>query len=85
VLLTSNCRRRRHRRLPLLLLLQTNKFINFHFRLASGSSDNTIRIWDVESGKPLGEPLVGHSNWVNSVTFSPDGKKLPFFSLKFYG
>jgi WD40 repeat protein len=31
----------------------------------------------VESGKPHGEPLKGHTEgWVNAVAFSPDGKLL---------
>ncbi|MBM4114478.1 MAG: hypothetical protein FJ252_01215, partial [Phycisphaerae bacterium] len=44
--------------------------------LASGSWDKTIRLWDAATGKPLGEPLRGHENWVTSVVFSPDGKTL---------
>jgi tetratricopeptide (TPR) repeat protein len=44
--------------------------------LASASSDNTVRLWDFKTRKPLGEPLTGHSDWVRSVAFSPDGKTL---------
>jgi WD40 repeat protein/energy-coupling factor transporter ATP-binding protein EcfA2 len=44
--------------------------------LASGSSDHTVRLWDVATRQPLGEPLVGHSERVISVAFSPDGKTL---------
>ena len=44
--------------------------------LASGSDDNTIVLWDVESGQMLGEPLRGHDDSVWSVSFSPDGKTL---------
>jgi WD40 repeat protein len=25
--------------------------------------DNTIRIWDAETGAAVGEPLVGHNGW----------------------
>jgi hypothetical protein len=43
--------------------------------LALGS-DAAIRLWDVASRTPLGEPLTGHTNAVQSVVFSPDGKLL---------
>ena len=63
---------------------------------ASGNqqSDNTVRIWDVASGKEVGAQrpwpcpiliwsdsgrgqectLTGHSDYVRSVAYSPDGK-----------
>ncbi|MEH2014569.1 WD40 repeat domain-containing protein, partial [Nostoc sp.] len=44
-------------------------------RLASASGDNTIKLWDAATGKPL-QTLSGHSSWVNSVVFSPDGQRL---------
>ncbi|MEH2451946.1 MAG: hypothetical protein V7K20_11690 [Nostoc sp.] len=43
--------------------------------LASGSEDNTIKIWNVATGQEI-TTLRGHSSWVQSVTFSPDGKTL---------
>ena len=43
--------------------------------LASGSEDNTIKIWDVASGREL-RTLSGHTGWVQSVAFSPDGRQL---------
>ncbi|VDB86422.1 unnamed protein product [Peniophora sp. CBMAI 1063] len=42
-------------------------------RIASGSYDNTIRIWDAVTGETVGKPLQGHTDWVWSVAFSPDG------------
>ncbi|KAF7339132.1 WD40 repeat-like protein [Mycena venus] len=45
-------------------------------RIASGSSDTTVCIWDSETGALLGQPLTGHTNLVLSVTFSPDGKRI---------
>ena len=45
-------------------------------KLASGSYDNTIILWDVETQKPIGLPLTGHKGVVHSVSFSPDGNVL---------
>jgi WD40 repeat protein len=33
-------------------------------------------LWDVRSRKPLGAPLTGHTEVVQSVAFSPDGRTL---------
>jgi WD40 repeat protein len=44
-------------------------------RLASGSADNTVKIWDASSGACL-QTLEGHSNFVYSVAFSPDSTRL---------
>jgi WD40 repeat protein len=38
--------------------------------------DGTLRLWDAATGKPIGPPLQGHTNDVNSVAFSPDGRRL---------
>lgn len=43
--------------------------------LASGSSDNTIKIWDINTGA-LQQTLEGHSGCVLTITFSSDGKLL---------
>jgi tRNA A-37 threonylcarbamoyl transferase component Bud32 len=43
--------------------------------IASGSDDNTVRIWRVGNGS-LYQTLEGHKRWVRSVTFSPDGTLL---------
>lgn len=41
--------------------------------ILTGSHDNTARLWDTASGKPLGSPLQ-HKKMVKAVAFSPDGK-----------
>lgn len=44
-------------------------------RIATGSEDKSIRIWDAKTGKEL-RKLMGHSGPVVDVNFSPDGTKL---------
>ena len=36
----------------------------------------TVRVWDVQTGQSVMGPLKGHSDWVSSVTFSPDGRHI---------
>ncbi|KAG2073848.1 YVTN repeat-like/Quino protein amine dehydrogenase [Suillus decipiens] len=43
--------------------------------LASGSHDQTARIWNLETGKLVAGPFGG-IGWVGAVRFSPDSKKL---------
>ena len=44
-------------------------------KIVSGSHDNTIKIWDANTGQCL-KTLEGHSLDVNSVAYSPDGTKI---------
>jgi WD40 repeat protein len=41
--------------------------------VVSGSYDNTVRLWDAATGKPLGAPLTGHDNSVTSVALGEIG------------
>lgn len=43
--------------------------------LASGSRDQTIRLWDASNYRTL-KILTGHDSWVLSVAFSPNGQWL---------
>lgn len=47
-------------------------------RLASGSDDRTVIIWDMATGKMLvpPSPFQAHFGQVRSVSFSPDGKRI---------
>ena len=38
----------------------------------SGSSDNTLKVWDIKSGKEM-QTLAGHTGWVYAVAVTPDG------------
>jgi WD40 repeat protein len=44
-------------------------------RLASGSEDKTVRLWDGMTGEHV-STLEGHSGSICSVVFSPDGCRL---------
>ncbi|CAG8971769.1 hypothetical protein HYALB_00001878 [Hymenoscyphus albidus] len=44
-------------------------------RLASGSGDKTIKLWDTESGACL-QTLAGHSDWIRAVAISSNGSRL---------
>ncbi|WP_243458375.1 tetratricopeptide repeat protein [Nostoc sp. UIC 10630] len=39
------------------------------------SADHSVKLWDVNTGQEL-YTLNNHSDWVNSVAFSPDSKTL---------
>ena len=48
--------------------------------MATGSGDNTARIWDCDTGTPL-RTLKGHTSWLLVVCFSPDGNILATGSM----
>lgn len=44
-------------------------------RLASGSTDKTVRLWDIND-RDKSITLQKHTDWINVLAFSPDGKML---------
>jgi WD40 repeat protein len=42
--------------------------------VASGSRDQTIRVWNAVTGETVAGPFAGHTGFVKSVAFSPDGQ-----------
>jgi WD40 repeat protein len=45
--------------------------------LASASVDKTVILWnirDIKEPKIIGQPLIGHTDMVITIAFSPDGK-----------
>lgn len=68
------------RSLPLILKGHTDWVLSVAFSpdgqtVASGSFDQTIRLWHRATGECL-KVLRGHKNWIHSVAFSPDGRWL---------
>jgi WD40 repeat protein len=43
--------------------------------VSGGYFDNTVRVWDIESGKTL-HSYKGHTGGVTCVTFFPDGERI---------
>ena len=49
--------------------------------LATASYDRSVRLWDLTDRtrpSPLGAPLTGHTDTVNSVAFAPGKKGTPW-------
>ncbi|KAJ7366031.1 hypothetical protein DFH08DRAFT_679026, partial [Mycena albidolilacea] len=44
-------------------------------QIASGSDDNTVRVWDMKTQAQVAGPFNGHSSAIICVAFSPDGNK----------
>ncbi len=58
----------------------TNRVIGVAFSpddklVATSSADHTVRLWDVATHQPLGDPL-NHTDVIRDVAFSPDGTLL---------
>jgi WD40 repeat protein len=49
--------------------------------IASGSFDDTVRVWDAETGH-ITAVFEGHTDWVRTVSFSPDGTSIISWSYQ---
>lgn len=49
-------------------------------RMVSGAGDSTARIWDCNTSTPM-HTLLGHTNWVLCVAYSPDGTMIATGSM----
>ncbi|MEV4622938.1 caspase family protein [Asanoa sp. NPDC049573] len=45
-------------------------------RLLAAATGERVVVFDVGSGEPVGEPLIGHRHLVLAVRFTPDGRRL---------
>ena len=57
------------------LMVEINERLKMDFKIVSGRSGKTVKIWDALSGQ-LVNTLTGHHDWVYSVAFSPDNSKI---------
>lgn len=62
-------------------IIERNSFTYISFdkkgqRMALAGTNHTIMIWDAKNMKPITDLSGGHTDWVRSVEFSPDGNKL---------
>jgi len=40
-----------------------------------------VRLWNIQTGRQIGAPLIGHSRFVDDLAFSPDGQTLASTTL----
>jgi WD40 repeat protein len=45
-------------------------------RLASASKDGALRLWNADTGQPIGDPLLGLTGAISSGGFSRDGTRM---------
>ena len=55
--------------------VQAASFSSDGRRVVTASWDKTARLWDAETGNPVGEPMR-HESLVYAASFSPDGRHI---------
>lgn len=48
--------------------------------IISGGADDTVRVWDIGTGQPVGPPMTGQGGRVTNVALSDDGRHVLFGS-----
>ncbi len=43
--------------------------------IVSASNDHTVRVWDAATGQPRGQPLTGHTGFVQAVAIGRIGDR----------
>ncbi|OAX32546.1 tricorn protease domain 2-containing protein, partial [Rhizopogon vinicolor AM-OR11-026] len=51
-------------------------FLHDNVHVVSGSLDGTMRKWDCETGRLIGEPWKGEGGGIPALALSPDGKTI---------
>jgi WD40 repeat protein len=50
-------------------------------RIVTGLQDGTLRQWDPATGKPVGAPMIGHTQAVTGIAYTADGQIIASASL----
>jgi WD40 repeat protein len=58
----------------------TGKWNRCGWMALAGGTPGKVQVWDAATGKPL-LALEGHTNWVNAVAYSPNGKYIASGSM----
>jgi WD40 repeat protein len=45
-------------------------------RVLTGRTDGAVQLWDPDSGKQIGQTMLGHTGPVDAAAFSPDGRQI---------
>jgi WD40 repeat protein/energy-coupling factor transporter ATP-binding protein EcfA2 len=53
-----------------------NKLLASISPTAGDRKNEAVRLWDAETGRPVGQPLIGYKGFALCLSFSPDGKLL---------
>ncbi|OAX30995.1 WD40 repeat-like protein [Rhizopogon vinicolor AM-OR11-026] len=56
--------------------IQSFVFLHDNAHVVSGSLDGTMRKWDCETGRLIGEPWKGNGGYILALALSPDGKTI---------